>query len=361
MPVNDPFPLDISVKQDSWEKLQLLANVDPSFKVIAEEFNTMLQALNWLRENIGGEAATPSTTPAEELIYFGAGAIALTSGANTQGTELAAHINTIGFTITAGRSVMISAYVKRTINGQVKSVEKRYRFRKNNLEGTHGTGSTHGAIIYTDLIENGYERIIGTLNENDQYIDLDDIGSATIQAYINALDPETVSWENLADDGTEYYFTCVRNGDSQTYKYTGNLPIILGSGNTAVDGTDFDLVASSSEPVNNTVPEEKLSFTNNNASGAVTIDFNTYGHADVNFTANGSLTFTPPTLGDNRYDDVGLYVTGNFTITEDGTLNVTNTVGERDQTQRAFYAIRYWKAGSTLKFRCNISNTPLTV
>ena len=52
----DPFPLNIASKQDSFEKLQLLANVDSSFKYDAEEFNKIIEALEWLRNHSGPQS-----------------------------------------------------------------------------------------------------------------------------------------------------------------------------------------------------------------------------------------------------------------------------------------------------------------
>lgn len=53
MPTPNPFPLNIDEKQDTWARLQLLANVDPEYKLIADEFNKIMQALNYLYENSG--------------------------------------------------------------------------------------------------------------------------------------------------------------------------------------------------------------------------------------------------------------------------------------------------------------------
>lgn len=49
--MENPFPLGIEPKQDGIEKLQLLANVPESFKVSAEEFNKVIDALNYLYQN----------------------------------------------------------------------------------------------------------------------------------------------------------------------------------------------------------------------------------------------------------------------------------------------------------------------
>lgn len=51
MPINSPFPLNIEDKQDSAERLESVANLDPSFVIFASEFNKIVKALNWLKQN----------------------------------------------------------------------------------------------------------------------------------------------------------------------------------------------------------------------------------------------------------------------------------------------------------------------
>lgn len=51
MSATNPFPLGIEQKQDSFEKLQLLANVDSTFKYTAEEYNKIIEAIEWLYQN----------------------------------------------------------------------------------------------------------------------------------------------------------------------------------------------------------------------------------------------------------------------------------------------------------------------
>lgn len=53
MPTENPFPLEISTKEDSWNKLQVLSNVAPGFKYTAKEWNKVIQALEYLYENLG--------------------------------------------------------------------------------------------------------------------------------------------------------------------------------------------------------------------------------------------------------------------------------------------------------------------
>lgn len=70
----NPFPLNITEKEDSFEKEMLLANVDPRFKYTAEEFNKILAALRYLYLNSTGGRQTikgttdPNITPPDE--YF---------------------------------------------------------------------------------------------------------------------------------------------------------------------------------------------------------------------------------------------------------------------------------------------------
>lgn len=57
MPTDNPFPLNISEKEDSWNKLQVLSNVAPGFKYTAEEFNKIITALEYIYENMAGSPA----------------------------------------------------------------------------------------------------------------------------------------------------------------------------------------------------------------------------------------------------------------------------------------------------------------
>lgn len=91
---------------------------------------------------------------------------------------------------------------------------------------------------------------VSNIDPESMAIYFGDIGSQTIQFYINNLDVNTLDsvygdgWENLLNDGTTYLFTAIISGDRQTYKYVGSLPITIGLGNTTVAAIDFDLVAS---------------------------------------------------------------------------------------------------------------------
>ena len=53
MPTPDPFPLNIAEKEDSALRLLLLASIPDEYKYTAGEFNKVLEALKFLRENLG--------------------------------------------------------------------------------------------------------------------------------------------------------------------------------------------------------------------------------------------------------------------------------------------------------------------
>jgi len=245
MATENPFPLSIGIKEDSWEKLQMLALIDPKFKYTAEEWNTILQALNYIYENLGG--SVPSTTPGYELKYFGAGAISLTEGTQTTPTELMAHINAVGFTVTSGKLLVLQVVVLRVVEGKQVWMQQQYSFKKNHISGTWGTGSTNGVVVYTDLVFRSEKPFI-VLNQDSVVIPLGDIGTATIEDYLNALDNTTVDWEVLPDNGIDTFFSCTQSGNEKLYEYVGERPVTFGSTGDVVADTDFDLRADENTP-----------------------------------------------------------------------------------------------------------------
>ncbi len=72
----NPFPLNISEKEDSWSRIQLLSSTGAQFKLPATEFNKLVKAAEFLYENIGGLPFT-GTPPVrtfqtlDQLIAFG--------------------------------------------------------------------------------------------------------------------------------------------------------------------------------------------------------------------------------------------------------------------------------------------------
>src|SRR5690606_31412868 len=179
MATENPFPLNIVTKQDTWEKLQILQHVDPMFKYDAEEYNKIKQALDYLYENIVG--AVPSTTPGYELKYFGAGAVSITVGPETSMAEMLTHMNSIGFTVTAGRLIKLAIIVLRKINGNNAWVEYYYNFKRNNTAGNYGTAAGN-PVVSDDLIIS-HDRLIKTFqgNEVSHFFNVGDISSSSIE------------------------------------------------------------------------------------------------------------------------------------------------------------------------------------
>lgn len=239
MPTANPFPLTIGNKEDAWEKLQLVANVDPNYKYTAQEWNIIIQALTYLYENIIG--SVPSTTPAYKAIYIN---ITTPEGEASTISQIEDSINTAGFQILAGSLYKFKLKLSKTTATGLSLVEETYVFKKNNIEGTWGTGSTNGVVYLSDFIYEDLLVLIPNVTEDTQVIELGDIGSETIQFHINNLDPATIDWEVLSNDGTSYNFYCIINGLTHIYEIkSSSLPITVGAGNTPVSGSDFDLVA----------------------------------------------------------------------------------------------------------------------
>jgi len=61
MSTPNPFPLNIEDKEDSWGKLQLMMNVNPMFKYNANEWNKVVDALNFLYKNNGLNPQNPNS------------------------------------------------------------------------------------------------------------------------------------------------------------------------------------------------------------------------------------------------------------------------------------------------------------
>ncbi len=163
--------------------------------------------------------------------------------------DIVSYLNTNGFLVEINKLNIFKLNVRRTVDGVSSIYTERYLFARNKTLGTWGNGSTNGSIVGNDLIPfNTPQLIISNEPNNAVYIDLGDIESNTIYDYINVLDvsvPE-ITWEDLLDSNA-YFFKCIRNGVTETYKYEGVLPRSVGSGSgTTLIESDFDLIASGS-------------------------------------------------------------------------------------------------------------------
>lgn len=69
--LQNPFPLGIEDKQDSFEKLMLMANVPASFKVNAVEFTKIIKALEWLYSHGAEGTPTIQQTYVQQLLSTG--------------------------------------------------------------------------------------------------------------------------------------------------------------------------------------------------------------------------------------------------------------------------------------------------
>lgn len=243
-----------SLYYGTFTSLSVLQNAYPTaeegaWAIINEGIEVDPQIALWNDDTSEWELAQPPTivaaTPAWENIYFGSGAFINTSGDSTTSAELIAHINSVGFTITAGKLIVIQIYVKRQINGASYMVRELYLFTKNNISGTWGTVSTNGAITFSDIIFIN-QATVSAVDNSTEVIELGSIGATQIHTYINSLDPATITWEDLEDD-TDYFFSCIYDGNQQIYKYVGDLPVTVGFGNTTLLVTDFDLIYTEGE------------------------------------------------------------------------------------------------------------------
>ncbi len=247
-PTPNPYPLNIPEKQDSWERLQLLLNVPDEFKLSAAEFNKMVQALNWLKENLGSGSST--SLPGFETIYFGAGAYQNTAGNSTTPAEFAAHINSVGFTITENKLAIINITVKRQVDGQTVMAKERYYFKKNNTPGTWGSNSDNGEVSFSDFIFDS-QTVVTLVYDYTVVRDLGDIGNNTIVDYVN----NTLSPNQSLQSGNNYLFACVRSGVREIYEFKGTLPVTIGatSPDDDVEVQDFDLISNDASSSNNFV------------------------------------------------------------------------------------------------------------
>ena len=184
-------------------------------------------------------------TPGYLVQDFGSSALNATLGSITTLTEIVSAINTVGFTVTNNQLIKFSLLIFVEVGGVTRLQRNYYDFAKNNILGAWGNASLNGVISENDLILREYFVLPNFIAPpaTSEYIDLGDIGASTIEDYINAIDPATITWENLLADGTTYYFTCVISGSEKLYQYVGSLPETVGVGGTIVlTAIDFDLL-----------------------------------------------------------------------------------------------------------------------
>jgi hypothetical protein len=160
--------------------------------------------------------------------YFGT---TLSAGASTTNAEIVSIMNTVGFTINANTLKVLELTI------YIGSIPYRARyFLTSNAEGNYGTVATN-EITYSDLIEISKDPEIID-EDNNNVINLGDIGSDDIWDHINAL----VGTVYELDAGEVYQFNATQDAVAKSWLWIGVLPSIIGDGGTATDADDFYLL-----------------------------------------------------------------------------------------------------------------------
>lgn len=166
-----------------------------------------------------------SVATAIEPLYLGT---VPTAGTDTTDTEIIDFINAQGFEVEANEIVIFEL----TIYIDSVAYTTRYFFKSNEV-GTYGDAAAN-TITLSDIYRLSID-IFNVATQDTQVIDLGNIGSSTIEDYINALSGTLYS---LAI-GTIYQFTCVIDAVDTDYLYVGPLPNSIGDGGNAVTADDF--------------------------------------------------------------------------------------------------------------------------
>src|SRR5690606_16174306 len=254
----------------------------------------------------------------------------------------------IGFTVTAGRLIKLAIIVLRKINGNNAWVEYYYNFKRNNTAGNYGTAAGN-PVVSDDLIIS-HDRLIKTFqgNEVSHFFNVGDISSSSIEDYVNIVPDNTYV---LLDNATVYYFECIKNGENQTYKYVGYLPVTFGQATALV--TDFDLIAGAAippAPIPTPTEQQIIGDIYNNvaATGTLTLDLSLYAMFNIGMTGNTTIVETnaPTTLKTfiRQYR-----VTGLHTFTRPGSWVALPNSEAYDGTKINLYTNLYFNIGGTLQ------------
>lgn len=236
-PVN-PFPLDIPTKIDSWGKLALLQYIDPSLKLTADEINKMVQALEYLNNNIvtGGYTGNVPLKIKPVIVDHGAAGTtaekvknALNAGANYPLAD--------GYTqwLYTNRMVLTNGTgISSTPGGPQYAVITEYFYlrKKIPLSGgvaSLGVGGTEIAV--SDLVP---LPPIDTRNFAPQEFALGNIGSNTIHGAVS------LGTDRSTPNTATIVFTATQDGVEKAWLYEGEQENV-GSSFPAVTAGDFRL------------------------------------------------------------------------------------------------------------------------
>lgn len=153
---------------------------------------------------------------------------------NVNNSDYVDYINALGFTVSSGEVQYFTRLVANT-DGTLRYEVRLFK----NGNGVYGDDASNPITIDDLFVVNTSQ-----IGDNDTIaeaitVDLGDIGSTAIENHINTTnDPEY----NLTA-GNIYFFTCTKSSVNEVYIYKGILPILMGSGNTSVSNSDFQLIS----------------------------------------------------------------------------------------------------------------------
>ncbi len=234
----NPFPLNIGVKQDSWDKLQLLQHLDPSLKLYADELNKMVAALNYLYGNITvGEYSGNLPLSLQPLILDHSA-----EGSTQEKAQLA--INAMPrYVLQPGYAQWF--YTERIVlsNGggiSATDVSPRYaviteyfllRKKIAPTDGESAIGAGGTPIDVADLIALPAK---DTRNFAPQEFNLGNIGTATIQSAASTTGPRSTP------NAASIIFRGIQDGEARVWLYLGAQENV-GIGYPAVGASAFRL------------------------------------------------------------------------------------------------------------------------
>ena len=240
--ISNPFPLQISTKEDSWEKLQLLINIDPTLKLTAEEQNIIKQALNYLYYNVnGGDDSVLANIPAN----FKPITIDFNSSQSTH-TKVLAAINLLpNYVLNQG--IFYLFYTSRIVLSNPTTIGRipigvnnyavitEYYSLTKKIE-PNGSGIASVGVGGTPLGLNDirYFNKIDTRSYTPTEFDLGDIGTDDIHVAVNTTGPYATPFQ------ATILFRAIQDGIERVWLYLGHQEEI-GIGYALSSITDYRL------------------------------------------------------------------------------------------------------------------------
>jgi len=150
-------------------------------------------------------------------------------------------LNAEGFSVEPDETKMFLAVIWINFNGEItEPSEVTLMFKRG--KGEFGT-EVENEVVYSDFVEIEKLRVNGTGSTLGITYNLGDIGSSTIEDYINS---ESTEYDLEANN--IYFFLAEIDGVSHTYLFSGEQPTVIGGSNPDVSSTDFTLISISGNP-----------------------------------------------------------------------------------------------------------------